>query len=92
MRRRRRVEIWMEQLMAFLQKHWQFTIIGCGLLIFIGALLNWRWVCEFDHRWVRPFAFDTLVHDFFGDQGYRFLMGISGLVIILCGMVFLFLS
>lgn len=50
----------MEQLMAFLQKHWQFTIIGCGLLIFIGALLNWRWVCEFDHRRVRPFAFDTL--------------------------------
>lgn len=61
-------------------------------LIFIGALLNWRWVCEFDHRRVRPFAFDTLVHDFFGDQGYRFLMGISGLVIILCGLVFLFLS
>lgn len=59
---------------------------------FIGALLNWRWVCEFDHRRVRPFAFDTLVHDFFGDQGYRFLMGISGLVIILCGLVFLFLS
>lgn len=86
------MEIWMEQLMAFLQKHWQLTIIGCGLLIFIGALLNWRWVCEFDHRWVRPFAFDTLVHDFFGDQGYRFLMGISGLVIILCGLVFLFLS
>lgn len=72
------MEIWMEQLMAFLQKHWQFTIIGCGLLIFIGALLNWRWVCEFDHRRVRPFAFDTLVHDFFGDQGYHFLMGISG--------------
>ena len=86
------MEIWMEQLMAFLQKHWQFTIIGCGLLNFIGALLNWRWVCEFDHRRVRPFAFDTLVHDFFGDQGYRFLMGISGLVIILCGLVFLFLS
>lgn len=86
------MEIWMEQLMAFLQKHWQFTIIGCGLLICIGALLNWRWVCEFDHRRVRPFAFDTLVHDFFGDQGYRFLMGISGLVIILCGLVFLFLS
>lgn len=86
------MEIWMEQLMAFLQKHWPFTIIGCGLLIFIGALLNWRWVCEFDHRRVRPFAFDTLVHDFFGDQGYRFLMGISGLVIILCGLVFLFLS
>lgn len=86
------MEIWMEQLMAFLQKHWQFTIIGYGLLIFIGALLNWRWVCEFDHRRVRPFAFDTLVHDFFGDQGYRFLMGISGLVIILCGLVFLFLS
>lgn len=66
--------------------------LRCGLLIFIGALLNWRWVCEFDHRRVRPFAFDTLVHDFFGDQGYRFLMGISGLVIILCGLVFLFLS
>lgn len=47
------MEIWMEQLMAFLQKHWQFTIIGCGLLIFIGALLNWRWVYEFDHRRVR---------------------------------------
>ena len=43
-------------------------------------------------RRMRPFAFDTLVHDFFGDQGYRFLMGISGLVIILCGLVFLFLS
>ena len=55
------MEIWMEQLMAFLQKHWQFTIIGCGLLIFIGALLNWRWVCEFDYRRVRPFAFDTLM-------------------------------
>ncbi|WP_444324607.1 Imm17 family immunity protein, partial [Phascolarctobacterium faecium] len=66
--------------------------IGCGLLIFIGALLNWRWGCEYDHRWERPYAFDTLVHDFFGDQGYRFLMGISGLVIILCGLVFLFLS
>ena len=86
------MEIRMEQLMAFMQNHSQYTIIGCGLLIFIGALLNWRWVCEFDHRRVRPFAFDTLVHDFFGDQGYRFLMGISGLVIILCGLVFLFLS
>lgn len=86
------MEIWLEQLLAFLQKHWQFTIIGCGLLIFAGALFNWRWVCEFDHRRVRPFAFDTLVHDFFGAQGYRFLMGISGLVIILCGLVFLFLS
>lgn len=53
--------------MVFLQNHWQFTIIGCGLLIFLGALCNWRWVCEFDHGRVRPFAFDTLVHDFFGD-------------------------
>ena len=85
------MEIWMEQLMVFLQNHWQFTIIGCGLLIFLGALCNWRWVCEFDHGRVRPFAFDTLVHDFFGVQGYRFLMGISGLTIVLCGLVFLFL-
>ena len=86
------MEIWMEQLMAFLQKHWQFTIIGCGLLIFIGALLNWRWACEFVLRRVRPFSFDTLVHVFFGDLVFRILKGISGLVIILCGLVFLFLS
>lgn len=62
----------MEQLMAFLQKHWQFTIIGCGLLIFIGSLLNWRWVCGFDHRRVRPFAFDTLVYDFSVIRGIVF--------------------
>lgn len=47
------MEIWMEQLMVFLQNHWQFTIIGCGLLIFLGALCNWRWVCEFDHCFMR---------------------------------------
>ena len=74
----------MERVMPFLQANWQFTIIGIGALFLLGAIFRWKWVCDPQGDNVQGFR--ASVYRAFGENGYRVATGISGAVIILCGV------
>ena len=36
----------MKQITAFLREHWYFVTLVVGLVVLIGAILNWNWLCD----------------------------------------------
>jgi len=34
------------EIMFFLQKYWYFITLAMGILILIGAIKNWNWLCD----------------------------------------------
>lgn len=35
-----------EQITAFLQDHWYFVTLVVGVVLLIGAIMNWNWLCD----------------------------------------------
>lgn len=35
-----------EKLTAFFQEHWNFITLAMGILLLIGAIRNWNWLCD----------------------------------------------
>ena len=35
-----------EQITAFLQEHWYIASVLIGVVILIGAIRNWNWLCD----------------------------------------------
>ena len=35
-----------EQITAFLQEHWKIASVIIGVVILIGAIRNWNWLCD----------------------------------------------
>ena len=35
-----------EQITAFLQEHWYIASVIIGVVIWIGAIRNWNWLCD----------------------------------------------
>ena len=35
-----------EQITAFLQEHWYLALVIIGVVILIGAIRNWNWLCD----------------------------------------------
>ena len=35
-----------EQITAFLQEHWYIDSVIIGVVILIGAIRNWNWLCD----------------------------------------------
>lgn len=35
-----------EKIMAFLQEHWAFVTLGFGIIMLLGAIMNWNWLCD----------------------------------------------
>ena len=33
-------------ILAFLQEHWYFVTLACWVLILMGAICNWNWLCD----------------------------------------------
>ena len=75
----------MERVMPFLQANWQFFFIVTGALFLLGAIFRWKWVC--DPQGENVLGFRAFVYRNFGEKGYRVIQGISGALIILCGLV-----
>ena len=75
----------MEWVMPFLQANWQFFFIVTGALFLLGAIFRWKWVC--DPQGENVLGFRAFVFRNFGEKGYRVIQGISGALIILCGLV-----
>lgn len=35
-----------KELTAFLQEHWSFITLFDGVVILVGAIMNWNWLCD----------------------------------------------
>lgn len=35
-----------EQITAFLQDHWYFVTLVVGVVLLVGAIMNWNWLCD----------------------------------------------
>lgn len=35
-----------EQITAFLQEHWNLLTLAVGIVLLIGTILNWNWLCD----------------------------------------------
>ena len=35
-----------EQVTAFLQEHWEWMTLIIGVVLLIGAIRNWNWMCD----------------------------------------------
>ena len=35
-----------EQITAFLQEHWYLASVIIGVVILVGAIRNWNWLCD----------------------------------------------
>ena len=35
-----------EQITAFLQEHWYIASVIIGVVVLIGAIRNWNWLCD----------------------------------------------
>ena len=73
---------------CILERPWQYVVIAGGGLTLLGAIFNWRWVTSPEGE--RPNGPGRFIYDIFGQGGYRVFMGILGVVIIACGIFFLF--
>lgn len=77
----------MENIIAYLQDHWQYVVIVGGVLTLLGAIFNLRWVTNPGGE--RPGGSGRFIYDLFGQGGYRVFIGVVGVVIIICGIFFL---
>ena len=63
------------KIMDFLQEHWRFAALVMGVLVLIGAVRNWNWLCD-------PTGTPDVHHH---GRGYRraifFLLGIVLIVV-----------
>ncbi len=70
-----------EQITAFLQQHWDWATLMIGVVLLIGAIRNWDWLC--DPTGTR----DAHRHG----RGYRraifFLLGVLLIVVSIWGFV-----
>ena len=79
----------MENKFEFLRSHFEYVLIAGGLLFFIGAILDWKWVSSATVGDKARYAF---IFEVWGEQGYRVFIGICGLILAICGLVYLVLS
>ena len=78
----------MENIFEFLRSHFEYVLIAGGLLFLIGAILDWKWVCRATSADKARHAF---IFEMWGEKGYRVFIGICGLILAICGLVFLVL-
>ena len=79
----------MENIFEFLRSYFEYVLIAGGLLFFIGAILDWKWVSS---ATVGDKARHAFIFEVWGERGYRVLIGICGLVLVICGLVYLVLG
>ena len=70
-----------EQITGYLQEHWYFIALFSGILILVGSIMNWNWLCD-------PIGTrDAHRHS----RGYRrvvfFLLGVLLIVVSIWGFV-----
>ena len=76
----------MDEVFEWLKAYYQYVLIAGGLLFLIGAIRDWKWVCQVTVGDKAKYAF---IFEVWGEKGYRVFIGICGLLLVICGVVFL---
>ncbi len=76
----------MDEVLEWLKVDYQYVLIVAGLLFLIGAIRDWKWVCQATVGDKAKYAF---IFEVWGEKGYRVFIGICGLLLVICGVVFL---
>ena len=76
----------MDEVFEWLKAYYQYVLIAGGLLFFIGAIRDWKWVYQ---ATVGDKARYSFIFEVWGEKGYRVFIGICGLLLVICGVVFL---
>ena len=71
----------------FPKEYAPLIVVACGLLFLIGAIRDWDWVLEGDGRIFNM----AWVSNTFGRRVARILVGISGAVIMILGVLYFWL-
>ena len=79
----------MDGVLEWLKAHYQYIFIVVGLLFLIGAIRDWKWVYQATVGDKARYAF---IFEVWGEKGYRVFIGICGLLLVICGVVFLMLD
>ena len=79
----------MDGVFEWLKAHYQYVLMAGGLLFLIGAIRDWKWVYQ---ATVGDKVRHAFIFEVWGEKGYRFFIGICGLLLVICGVVFLMLD
>ena len=79
----------MDEVFEWLKAHYQYVLIAAGLLFLIGAIRDWKWMYQ---ATVGDKVRHAFIFEVWGEKGYRFFIGICGLLLVICGVVFLMLD
>ena len=79
----------MNEVFEWLKVHYQYVLIAGGLLFLIGAIRDWKWVYQATVGDKVRYAF---IFEVWGEKGYRVFIGLCGLLLTICGVVFLMLD
>ena len=79
----------MDEVFEWLKVHYQYVLIAGGLLFLIGAIRDWKWVYQ---ATVGDKARHVFIFEVWGKKGYRVFIGLCGLLLAICGVVFLMLD
>ena len=80
----------MDEVFEWLKAYYQYVLIAGGLLFLIGAIRDWKWVYQ---ATVGDKARYVFIFEVWGEKGYRVIIGICGLLLVICcGVVFLMLD
>ena len=76
----------MDEVFEWLKVHYQYVLIAGGLLFLIGAIRDWKWVYQATVGDKVRYAF---IFEVWGEKGYRVFIGLCGLLLAICGVIFL---
>lgn len=76
----------MDEVFEWLKAYYQYVLITGGLLFLIGAIRDWKWLYQ---ATVEDKARYVFIFEVWGEKGYRIFIGICGLLLVICGVVFL---
>ncbi|MDY6037680.1 MAG: immunity 17 family protein [Eubacterium sp.] len=81
----------MENIFEYLKTHYQFVLIGFGLIVIIASILRWRWILEPSGKMKNSIIFSAII-DKWGENGLRVINISLGIILIVCGLVLLILD
>ena len=79
----------MDEVFEWLKAYYQYFLIAGGLLFLVGAIRDWKWVYQ---ATVGDKARHVFIFEVWGEKGHRVIIGICGLLLVICGVVFLMLD
>lgn len=81
----------METIWEYAKAHYEWVLIGFGLLEIVGSILRWSWILEPSGKMKHSFLFSVIIKKW-GENGLRAINIFWGILLILCAIVLLYVK